>query len=80
MYAPTAEMQAHMLVWGTGERSCLGMNMAIMEVKLMVARVLTEFRVKVENDQTHKDMLMCDHMVTAPRGGKGMCIFEPLKV
>lgn len=80
-FSHTPEMQAHMFLWGGGEYSCAGQNMAIMEIKILVSRVIGEFAVRLEGDGkgTHRDMEMCDHLVVAPRGGKGMLMFEKLE-
>ena len=72
-------MQAHSFVWGGGEYICLGSNMALMEIKVALARVLGRFFVRVESKQTHRDMEMCDHFVIAPKGGKGLLVFEMLE-
>ncbi|KAF2108369.1 cytochrome P450 [Lophiotrema nucula] len=78
-FAPTAEMQSHMFVWGGGEHVCAGMNMAVMEIKIVAVRVLCEFKIRVESEQTHKDMQMGDHFISEPKGGKGLCIFEKIE-
>ncbi|KAL1603825.1 hypothetical protein SLS60_005416 [Paraconiothyrium brasiliense] len=75
-FAPSPLMQAHMLVWGGGEHACAGQNMAVMEIKIMVARVLSQRRIRVASAQTHKDMEMRDHFVLEPRGGKGLFVFD----
>ncbi|KAJ4345624.1 uncharacterized protein N0V89_011758 [Didymosphaeria variabile] len=75
-FAPSPLMQAHMLVWGGGEHVCAGQNMAMMEIKIMAARVLSQFVIRVASAQTHKDMEMRDHFVLEPRGGKGLFVFE----
>lgn len=65
-----------MLVWGGGEFSCIGLNLAIMEIKIMTAKIFSVFVVALEGEQTHRDMEMADHMTMKPKGGKGCFIFK----
>ncbi|ORY01050.1 cytochrome P450 [Clohesyomyces aquaticus] len=76
VFVTNPDMQAHIFIWGGGEHVCAGQNMATLEIKIMVARVFAEFSIRVEGEQTHRDMQMCDHFVIAPRGGKGVLVFE----
>ncbi|KAF2261269.1 cytochrome P450, partial [Lojkania enalia] len=48
---------------GGGEYICAGSNLAIMEVKIMAAKVLQRYFVSVAGEQTHKDIEMRDHFV-----------------
>ncbi|KAF2739537.1 cytochrome P450 [Polyplosphaeria fusca] len=77
-YAPSTQLLDHMMIWGAGEYRCAGINMAIMEVKTMVSRVLNNFKVRVESEQTHEDMKPKDHFMTEASGGRGMCVFESI--
>ena len=65
-----------MLVWGGGEFACIGLNLAIMEIKIMAAKIFSVFEVALEGEQTHRDMQMADHMTMKPKGGKGYFIFK----
>ncbi|KAF2477738.1 cytochrome P450 [Lindgomyces ingoldianus] len=79
-FVASSEMQAHTFIWGGGEHNCAGQNMATMEIKIMAARVMSEFKVRVESERTHQNMRMRDHFVIAPKGGKGLLVFERVEV
>ena len=79
VFCPTQDMQDHMLVWGGGAFSCIGLNLAIMEIKIMAANIFSAFVVKLEGEQTHRDMQMADHMTMKPKGGKGYFVFEHVR-
>lgn len=62
--------------WGKGTRSCLGQHMAVMELKIMLARVVDEFEVSLESLKTHDDMETTDHFTLIPKGGRCGLIFS----
>lgn len=64
-----------MLVWGKGSRICLGQHMAIMELKILLARIIDMFEVRLAGEQTHADMEMTDHFTLIPKGKKCGLIF-----
>ena len=68
-------MKELMLVWGKGTRICLGQNMATMEMKILVSRVIDKFTVKLASEQTHDDMVMTDHFTLIPKGLKCPLVF-----
>ncbi|KAF2265756.1 cytochrome P450 [Lojkania enalia] len=78
-FSPTADMQSHLFLWGSGDTTCMGRDMATMEIKIMASRMLGTFEAIVEGEQTHRDMEMCDHVVMAPKGGKAMLVFKKLE-
>ncbi|OCL06977.1 cytochrome P450 [Glonium stellatum] len=72
----TPQMKDSMLVWGKGTRTCLGQNMALMELKIMLARVMDKYAVRIRSEKTHGDMLMTDHFTLIPKGQKCELVFE----
>ncbi len=73
----TEAMRAHMLVFGRGQRICLGRAIALMQLRMAVSAVAQRFAsVRVASAQTLDDMQMRDHFVLVPKGGKCMLVFE----
>ena len=54
--------------FGKGSRACLGRTMGLMELKLVVAMVLSKFTVVVPKEAEAQDMTMEDHFLAQPRG------------
>jgi cytochrome P450 len=71
----TPEMREMMLVWGKGTRVCLGQHMAMMEIKILLARMVDRFRVEMA-PQTHDEMEMTDHFTLIPKGKKCTLVFS----
>jgi cytochrome P450 len=69
-------MRDHILVWGKGSRTCLGKPIAIMELKLGVAAIISRLTPRLVSPQTNDDMEIRDHFVLMAKGGKCMLIFE----
>lgn len=69
-------MHDQILVWGKGQRLCLGKPLAIMELKLGVAAIMKQFRVSLASEQTNDDMQMRDHFVLTTKGGRCMLVFD----
>lgn len=65
-----------MLAWGKGSRTCIGQFMATMEIKILLARLMDQFEVRLEGEQTHSDMEMTDHFTLIPKGQKCGLIFS----
>lgn len=74
----TPAMREMFFSWGKGTRICIGMNMAIMELKILLARVINQFEVRLASEKTHRDMEMEDHYILTPKGGKCGLVFEQL--
>jgi cytochrome P450 len=73
----TPEMREMMLVWGKGSRTCIGQYMATMEIKILLARVLEQFEVRMQGEQTHAEMEMTDHFALVPKGRRcGLVLSE----
>ena len=75
----TVEMKNALLVWGGGTRICLGKNMAMMEMKIAITRLIERFTIRVSSQRTHDDMLITDHFALIPKGGRCEVVFELAK-
>jgi hypothetical protein len=53
-----------------GTRTCLGKNLALMELKLIVATVVKQYRIALGDIMKLGDMDMKDHFLALPKGGK----------
>jgi cytochrome P450 len=77
IYPGTPEMQEMMLVFGgKGPRACPGQYMATMEVKLLLARLMDRFTVKLQSESTHDEMVMTDHFTLIPKGHRCGLVFN----
>jgi len=77
IYPGTPEMQEMMLVWGgKGPRVCPGQYMATMEVKLLLARLMDRFTVRLQSESTHDEMVMMDHFTLIPKGKRCGLVFN----
>lgn len=76
IFQGTPEVQQMMLVWGgKGPRSCPGQHIAKMEIKIVVARLVERFVVRLESERTHAEMEMTDHFTLIPRGRRCGLVF-----
>ncbi|EHK21860.1 uncharacterized protein TRIVIDRAFT_151636, partial [Trichoderma virens Gv29-8] len=67
-------MHEHILVWGKGQRACLGKYMAYMELKVGTAALMGKFNVEIGSATTDDDMEMTDHFALVPKGKR--CILR----
>jgi cytochrome P450 len=74
----TPEVQDAWMVWGKGNRECLGKPLAYNNIRVMVSRILSKLKVRVASEQTHDDMLHTDHLMLIPKGMKCMLIFDDI--
>ncbi|KAJ2981767.1 hypothetical protein NQ176_g1826 [Zarea fungicola] len=75
--APEVQLEAmynRIFVWGKGQRSCLGKQLAMMELKLVTAALMRNFCVELGSDTTDSDMEMTDHFTLIAKGKK--CILK----
>lgn len=63
-----AAMHDRILVWGKGNRSCLGKQLAYMELKVATAAIMKRFRVELGSATTDDDMEMTDHFTLIAKG------------
>ncbi|OUM54052.1 hypothetical protein BVG19_g3395 [[Candida] boidinii] len=74
------EMNRNMMQFGSGVRMCIGMNIAIAEIKLTVCGILSRFNVELDDSFDYdKAMIMSDKYTTHPAGYATKLIFKPLK-
>lgn len=67
-------MYNRIFVWGKGQRSCLGKQLAMMELKLVTATLMRNFCVELGSDTTDSDMEMTDHFTLIAKGKR--CILK----
>ncbi|KAL1876832.1 hypothetical protein VTK73DRAFT_9134 [Phialemonium thermophilum] len=72
----TPEAREMILVWGKGSRTCLGQHMATMELKILLARLIDAFQVRLLSDKTHDEMEMTDHFTLIPKGQRCSLVFK----
>src|ERR1700761_4283099 len=65
-------MHEHILVWGKGQRACLGKQLAYMELKLGTAAIMNKYSVELGSPTTEDDMLMTDHFTLIAKGKRCM--------
>ena len=71
-----ATMRDMILVWGKGQRVCMGKPIAMMELKVTTAALMKKRMVELESEETVDDMEMRDHFVLMAKGGKCMLKFR----
>ena len=64
--------------FGKGRRSCIGINLAMMEMKLAITSLLKRYVVKVSEQMKEDDMDMVDRFALTPKGGKCLLSFSRL--
>ncbi|EXJ67490.1 uncharacterized protein A1O5_09503 [Cladophialophora psammophila CBS 110553] len=75
--APESEaMKEMMMPFSKGSRACLGKNLAMMELKLITASLINKFSVWLGPNCTDESMVMTDHFLVLPKGGKCEMIFS----
>src|SRR6266480_1282448 len=72
----TPEMHEMILVWGKGSRTCIGQRMATMEIKILLARLMERFKVRLQGEETHAEMEMTDHFTLIPKGKRCGLVFD----
>jgi cytochrome P450 len=73
-------MRDMILVWGKGQRACMGRPIAIMELKIATASIMRDFSVQLGSSSTDIDMEMTDHFVLMAKGGKCILSFNNVDV
>ena len=69
-------MRDMILVWGKGQRICMGKPIATMELKIGTAAIMKRYSVELGSDTVNDDMEMRDHFVLTAKGGKCMLRFR----
>lgn len=73
----TELMKELFLPFSRGSRDCAGRNMAMIEIKVVLATLVKHFLIKAAPEMKDDDMEMVDHFLALPKGGKCLLIFEP---
>lgn len=72
----TNEMKELFMPFSKGSRACIGKNLAMMELKLITARLVRQFKCTIAPATTEESMATKDHFLLVPAGGKCELIFE----
>jgi cytochrome P450 len=73
----TEEMKAMFMPFSKGTRACLGIHLALMELKLTTAALVRDHVVTIAPSMKVSDMDVKDHFLVLPAGGKCDLIFTP---
>jgi cytochrome P450 len=73
------EMNLYQMPFSKGTRACLGMNLAMMELKIAVASLVHRYDVSVADSMKPGDMDMKDHLLAYPKGGKCDLVFNHIE-
>jgi cytochrome P450 len=76
---PSEEMKALFMPFSKGTRACLGIHLAMMELKLTTAALIRDYVVAIAENMKKSDMDMKDHFLVLPAGGKCDLVFTPRK-
>lgn len=72
----TAEMKELFMPFSKGTRACLGKSLAMMELKLVTAKLLERYQITAPPTTTSESMEMRDHFLVLPRDGRCDLIFS----
>jgi cytochrome P450 len=72
---PSEEMKTLFMPFSKGTRACLGIHLAMMELKLTTAALVREYVVAIAENMKESDMDMKDHFLVLPAGGKCDLVF-----
>ena len=75
----TPDMQEAYMPFSRGSRMCIGINLAMMELKMIIASVVYSWELKVGKRTTDDTMSITDHFVMMPKGGFCELYLERLK-
>lgn len=65
----TSDMKEAYMPFSRGSRMCIGINLATMELKMILASILCKWNVSVGPRTTDDVMSITDHFVMMPKGG-----------
>ncbi|KAK9469063.1 cytochrome P450 [Lipomyces arxii] len=71
-------MNRSFFAFGSGIRMCLGMNLAMEDMKLVIAYIFSHFTVRVDDERTTDQMRMVDRYTTRPESNTCYMKFEKL--
>jgi cytochrome P450 len=61
-----------------GTRACLGKNLALVELKLVVATVIKQYRISLGDITKPGDMDMMGHFLAVPKSGNCDLVFNKI--
>jgi unspecific monooxygenase len=70
-------MHRNFMAFGAGIRMCIGMNLALQEIKLVVSNIYLSFETSVPPDFDDARMAMADKYTSHPVGHSLPLIFSP---
>ncbi len=76
--ALTGEVKDLFMPFSKGSRACLGKSLALMELKLVAATLISRFTVSCAPGTDDDSMAMTDHFLVLPKGGRCDLIFTPV--
>jgi cytochrome P450 len=65
----TPDMKEAYMPFSRGSRMCIGIHLAIMELKMIVASIVYSWELSVGERTTDNTMSITDHFVMMPKGG-----------
>lgn len=75
----TAKMRDAYMPFSKGSRTCIGIHLANMELKLIIAALILTWDIRVGEKTTEDMMNMTDHFVLMPKGGFCDLVFEKVR-
>ena len=72
----TDAMKTLYMPFSQGSRACLGKNLALMELKLITAALVRDYKVDLAQGTTEDSMTTKDHFLVMPKGGRCDLIFS----
>ena len=75
----TPDMKEAYMPFSRGSRMCIGIHLAIMELKMIIASIVYSWELKVGKRTTDDTMSITDHFVMMPKGGFCELCLERLK-
>jgi cytochrome P450 len=74
----TQEMNDLFMPFSKGTRACLGKNLAMMELKLVVATVVKQYKIALGDTMKPGDMDLKDHFLAVPKSGRRDLVFSEI--
>ena len=71
-----AEMTDAFMPFSKGSRACLGINLAWMELRVVLSFIVGNFHASISKEMKAEDMDMVDYFLLVPKGGKCMLNFN----
>lgn len=77
--AVSNEAKESFMPFSKGTRACLGRNLALMELRLVTANLLSRFAVSRAPETTDESMSITDHFLLLPKSGRCHLVFSRLE-